>query len=172
MAKTTSTRDADIKTLGEKIKSVRFAMLTTVEPDGTLQSRPMTTQQVEFDGDLWFFVGLDTDPVSAIKSNSNVNVAYAKPEDNLYVSVSGTAEIVEDEAKKKELWNPLFKAWYPDGLEDPTLGLIKVSVTSAEYWDSPLGIVVTLLGFAKAIVTHERYENSESENKELDLSRK
>lgn len=172
MAKTTSTRDEDIKTLADKIKSIRFAMLTTVDSDGTLKSRPMTTQEVEFDGDLWFFVGLDTEPVRQIKKNGTVNVAYSKPDDNLYVSVSGDAEIVNDDAKKKEFWNPLFKAWFPDGLEDPNLGLIKVSVTGAEYWDAPSGIVVTLVGFAKALITHERYENDESQNKELDLSKK
>ncbi|MEO5952066.1 MAG: pyridoxamine 5'-phosphate oxidase family protein [Chloroflexia bacterium] len=172
MATKTSTRDADIKALGEKIKSVRFAMLTTIESDGTLKSRPMTTQQVEFDGDIWFFVGLDGDSVTAIKANENVNLGYAKPDDNLYVSVTGKAEIVNDDAKKKEFWNPLFKAWFPDGLEDPSLGLIKVTVTSAEYWDSPSSLVVTLVGFAKALITHEEYDGGDSQNKEIELAKK
>lgn len=171
MSESTTGMNKDVKTLGEKIKGVRFAMLTTMSPEGKLKSRPMTTMDMEFDGDLWFFVGLDAEQVSEIRGNKNVNLAYAKPDDNLFVSVAGQAEIVNDAAKKKELWNPLYKAWFPKGLEDPNLGLIKVNVQSAEYWDSPSGIVVVLAGFAKALITGKRDKNA-SENEELELAGK
>ena len=147
------------KKLRDLIKDIRFAMLTTLEEDGTLKSRPMATQEVEFDGDLWFFTYGAAPKVDEIEHNQHVNVSYSEPKDQKYVSVSGTAQLVRDRQKIEELWNPLFKAWFPKGLDEPDLALLKVSVDKAEYWDSPSSTVVRLVGFAKAIITGEQIGN-------------
>ena len=149
----------NIKKLHDMVKDIRFAMLTTVEEDGTLRSRPMATQEFEFDGDLWFFTSADATKVNEVQHEHHVNVSYSEPKDQKYVSVSGTAQLIRDKSKIEELWNPLFKAWFPDGLNDPQLSLLKVSVDKAEYWDSPSSKVVRLLGFAKALVTGKQIGN-------------
>ena len=154
-----SDRTGNIKKLHDMVKDIRFAMLTTVEEDGTLRSRPMATQEFEFDGDLWFFTSADATKVNEVQHEHHVNVSYAEPKDQKYVSVSGTAQLIRDKSKIEELWNPLFKAWFPDGLNDPQLSLLKVSVDKAEYWDSPSSKVVRLLGFAKALVTGKQIGN-------------
>jgi general stress protein 26 len=153
----------DVKKLGELIEDIQFAMFTTVDTDGTLHSRPMATQQVEFDGDLWFFTGLDAAKVQQVNRKHQVNVSFANPDDQRYVSISGWAELVRDHQKMEELWNPLYKAWFPDGLDDPNLALLKVHVMKAEYWDSPNSKVVQLVGFAKALVTGQPYQGGENE---------
>lgn len=129
----------DVKLLADKIKGIRIAMMTTVEADGTLRSRPMATQDVEFNGELWFFTQAEAPKVGQVEQHSKVNISYAKPDDNLFVSVSGTAELVRDRKKIDEYWKPLYKAWFPNGKEDPQLALLKVNVESAEYWDAPSG---------------------------------
>lgn len=141
------------KKLRELIKDIRFAMFTTVEEDGTLRSRPMATQEVEYDGDLWFFTYGGAPKVDEVEHNKSVNVSYSDPNNQKYVSVSGTAQLVRDRQKIEELWNPLFKAWFPKGLDEPDLALLKVSIDQAEYWDSPSSKVVRLIGFAKAVLT-------------------
>jgi hypothetical protein len=73
-----------------------------------------------------------------------------------FVSVSGTASVSLDRAKMQELWSDIYKAWFPQGLNDPNLCLLRVEVSSAEYWDTPSGKVVQLLGFLKAIATGEQ----------------
>lgn len=158
MADTDSNENIN-KKLHDLIKDIRFAMLTTVEEDGTLRSRPMATQEFEFDGDLWFFTAAHAPKVDEVQHNQHVNVSYAEPKDQKYVSVSGTAQLVRDRAKIEELWNPLFKAWFPQGLDDPELALLKVSVEKAEYWDSPSSKVVRLVGFAKALLTGKQIGN-------------
>jgi general stress protein 26 len=160
-------RDESIGKLSELIKDIKFAMLATAEPDGTLRSRPMATQQVEFDGDLWFFTGANTPKVYEIERDRHVNVIYAAPDKNVYVSVSGKARLVRDRQKAEQLWNPAYKAWFPKGLEDPDLALIKVSVEQAEYWDSSSSAVVHLAGFVKALATGERYQAGENEKIDL-----
>jgi general stress protein 26 len=161
-------RNERIKKLAELIKDIKFAMLTTVEEDGSLRSRPMATQQTEFDGDLWFFTGASSHKVYDIDNNPHVNVVFAEPDDQSYVSISGRAYLVRDQQKAKDLWNPFYRTWFPDGLDDPDLALLKVEVTGAEYWDSPSSAVVHLYGLAKALVTGQRPQPGD--NEKLDLT--
>lgn len=140
-------READIKTLRDLIKGIKFAMLTTVDEDGTLRSRPMATQQSEYTGDLWFFTQAGAHKVHEVERQHQVNVSYADPDGQRYVSVSGTAELVRDRQKAAELWSPLYKAWFPQGLEDRELALLCVGVEKAEYWASPSSRVAQLVGF-------------------------
>jgi len=156
-------RDERVKKLGELIADIDFAMLTTAEEDGTLRSRPMSTQQVEFNGDLWFFTHARTPKVEEVERERHVNVSYAKPDAQRYVSVSGKAHLVRDPEKIKELWKPVLKAWFPKGLNDPDLALLKVSVEQAEYWDSPSSTMMHLIGFVKALATGQSYEPGENE---------
>lgn len=149
------TRKEAIEKLNELIKDVQVAMLTTIDK-GVLRSRPMQTQEFEFDGDLWFFSSTDTHKTDEIEKDRRVNVSYAAPNSNTYVSVSGTAEIVQDKAKIEEFWNPIYKAWFPEGLDDPTLCLLKIEVEQAEYWDSSSSTLVQVAGFVKALVTGQR----------------
>jgi general stress protein 26 len=160
-------QDDGRKKVAELIKDIRFAMLTTVARDGQLRSRPMTMLDLEFDGDLWFFVGASSPQVAEMRADDQVNLSFANPSDNAFVSISGTAQVVRDRQKIEELWNPAFKAWFPDGKDDPDLAVLKVTTTQAEYWDSPNGKLVQAIGFAKALVTGERVDVGESEKVRL-----
>jgi general stress protein 26 len=153
----------DIKKLGEMIQDIDFAMFTTLDRDGSLRSRPMSTQKTEFDGNLWFFTEASSPKADEVEDNQRVNLSYADKDSNRYVSVSGQATLVRDKAKAKELWNPPLKAWFPKGLDDPNLALIRVTVNKAEYWDGPSSKVVQLVDFVKALATGESYEPGENE---------
>lgn len=150
-------RAESIAKIHELIKDIRVAMLTTVAPDGTLHSRPMMTQEAEFDGTLWFLTGQDTAKAGEVAEHRTVNASYSQPDDNRYVSLSGVATIVKDRDKAKQLWSPVYRAWFPEGLDDPNLVLLRVDVEVAEYWDAASGKMVALAGFLKAIVTGRRF---------------
>lgn len=164
-------RAASIKKLNALMKDIKFAMLTTAEADGTLRSRPMATQQVEFDGDLYFFTYADSPKVEEVEREHNVNVSYANPDDQVYISVSGLARLVRDRRKMEELWNPTLKAWFPKGLEEPNIALLKVEVEQAEYWDSPNSKMVQLAGFVKALATGKPIQGGENKKLNLEQSR-
>jgi general stress protein 26 len=151
--------------VAELLKGERFAFLTTRTPDGTLTSRPMTLQEVEFDGDLWFFAERDSNPVKHITLSPQVNVGVGSG--GSWVSLTGRATVVDDLAKKRELWNSAVEAWFPDGPDDDSVVLLKVEGDSAEYWDTPGGRLATVLSFAKAKLTWERIEGGENEKVEL-----
>ena len=145
----------EIKKLAELMKGIRFAMLTTMEDDGVLHSRPMTTQEVEFDGDLWFFTKAHAPKVEEAEQHRQVNVSFADSEKNKFISASGTAILVRDKAKMQELWKVPYKLFFPQGLEDPEIALMKVSVEKAEYWDSAPTGLGRAFNFAKALLTND-----------------
>lgn len=157
-----------IAKLAELIEGIQFAMLTTIDEEGMLRSRPMTTQQTTFDGDLWFFTCGTSPKAYEIATERRVNVSFAAPEDHRYVSISGIARIVRDRAKMEELWNPAYKAWFPKGLDDPDIALLKIDAEKAEYWDSPSSTMVQIFGFVKALATGQQYDAGE--NEKLDLN--
>lgn len=143
----------DRKKLAELMKEFRFVMLTTAAADGSLHGRPMTMQERDFDGDLWFFTSADAQKVWEANRDHQVSVSFSDPHKNTYISVSGVANLVQDKAKIEEFWKPAYKLFFPKGLEDPELGLLKVSVNRAEYWDSPSSFVGRTFSFAKALAT-------------------
>ncbi len=137
------------------IKGIEVAMMTTVDDDGTLRGRPMWVQQKDFDGDLWFFTKASSAKVFEVRRHHQVGLAFAEPKRQDYVSVSGEAELVRDRAKAQELWSEWLKTWFPQGLDDPDLALIRVRVEKAEYWDAPSSAMVHLYGYVKSQVTGE-----------------
>jgi general stress protein 26 len=146
-------RQEQLDKLDELIKDIRIAMLITTDDDGSLRSRPMATPQWAFDGNLWFFTWTDTSKIEELQRHPQVNVSFAHPEQQHYVSISGTATLVREPQKMEELWSPWFRTWFPRGLDDPNLGLLQVHVDKAEYWDAPSSTMVQLFGVVKATLT-------------------
>lgn len=153
-------RQESIEKLKGMLEGIDFAMLTTIA-GGKLRSRPMSTQEMDEHGDLWFFTSDETHKVDEIEKDDRVLVAYSAPDDNTYVSVFGHAKIVRDQAKIDELWNPVHKAWFPEGKDDPHLCLLKITIEEVEYWDSPNSKLVELAGFVKALVTGQEADGGD-----------
>jgi general stress protein 26 len=152
----TTTQSNARELLWELVKDIQFAMFTT-RADGRLRSRPMTTQNSEVDerASLWFFMSRGSEAVNDIGADPVVNVAYADPGRDAYVSVPGEAAVVEDRAKKEQLWSKLAEAWFPGGAGDPDLALVEVRIEDAEYWDVKESKVTQLFKMARAAVVSD-----------------
>lgn len=160
-------REQNLQKLRELIKGIKFAMLTTTDAQGNLRSRPMATQEADEEGDLWFFTKIDSGKVEEAKQDEHVNVNYASPEDHRYVSVSGLAQVVRDQEKIRELWRPQYKAFFPEGLEDPELALMRVMPYEAEYWTSPSTYIGQAIGFVRALITGDKKGLGDNQRIEL-----
>jgi len=144
--------DEGKKKIGELIKDVRICMMATLRSDGTIDSRPMATQETEFDGTVWFLTRHESGKVQEIKDDAHVTLVYADPKNHNFVSAKGKAQISRDQAKIHELWNPMFKAWFPDGEDDPNIAVLKVEIDEAEYWEaSSSRLVFGIKYLAKAV---------------------
>lgn len=148
----------DLKKLKDLIHGIDFAMLTTVDEHGFLRSRPMATQEMSDDGVLSFFIDTASPKVTEIQHQDQVNLVYAKPDDQTYVSVSGRAIVNKNKTTMQQLWKPILRAWFPEGLDDPNIGLLQVHIEQAEYWESA-GAVSEIIGLAKALTTGRTYKN-------------
>jgi general stress protein 26 len=157
-------KDLANKEAVDKLKSlvedIRFCMYTTFA-NGKIESRPMTTLDVDAEGNVWFFTSRHTEIANETGSGEEVTLIYSHPGDNTYLNISGYATIVHDEAKKEELWSPLSKAWFPEGKDDPNLVVLKVTTDEAAYWDSPSSKMVVFLSMVKAAVTGEPSDTGE-----------
>ena len=138
------------------MKGIDIAMFTTMGEDGFPVSRPLSTQDAGFDGrSLWFFVRRNSAKVAEIRRYPRVNVAYASKEKNVYLSVAGIADIVDDRVKIDELWNDALKAFFPKGPGDPNLVLVRVAVKTVEYWSGPSSAIGKAIAFVIARVTKD-----------------
>ncbi|CAF1174763.1 unnamed protein product [Rotaria sordida] len=170
MSSSDSTQTKDQEHVLNLIKDIQFAMLTTTYEDGSLRSRPMAYKHCDSDSknELWFFTRQDSPKVSEIKNHSQVNVSFSNPNNAAFVSIRGRAEVVQDKAKAKELWNPYLKAWFPKELDDPNLGLLKVTIEGAEYWDAASSMITRAVGYVKAALGNA--STLEGDNKKVNFS--
>lgn len=150
MAENAPTHKEELKIVNDLIKDIDVAMFTTIVGNKPV-SRPLQTQEAEFDGDLWFLTLKDTDKYQEILQNPSVNVAYAGKS---YVSISGSAQFIDDLERKKEYWNPVLEKVLNTTYDDPNVILIKVTADTAEYWESG-NMTKTVKNFAKKLTGNE-----------------
>ena len=160
--------DPHAQKLYDLIKSMKIAMMTTVDTDGTLHSRPMHSQKADEHGDLWFFTKIQSPKITEISRDNEVNLAYSDPDKQHFVWVAGRAEIVRDKQTIESKWSEGMRAWFPKGVDEPGIALIRVHPERGEYWDSPSSTLVHLYGYVKARVAGES-STELTEQKKVDL---
>ncbi len=146
------TETNDTAKLWDLIKTIEIAMMVTEDGDH-LRSRPMAVSQKEFDGKLWFFTRASAHKVSEVEHDQRVNLAYAHPGKQDYVSVSGRARLNREPSAIDAHWSELMRTWFPKGKDDPDIALLEVTVEQAEYWDAPSSTMLHAYGYVKAAVT-------------------
>lgn len=156
-----------IKKVKDLIEDINVSIFTTRHDGNKLRGRPMGTVKVEDDGSIWFFTNEYSGKVDEISHNNEVYLTYASQGSSKYIVVQGTAELSDDKAKIKELWSPAMKVWFPKGLDDPKILLIKVNPSEAEYWEGAENKFMVYYGMAKAFITGEKY--NEGKHDKVDM---
>lgn len=152
----------NVEKLIEMVKDVRTCMLITNEKNAeNLSGRPMSISKIDDDGAIWFFTKESSYKVDEIEESKKVSIAITNESSNNYLMIHGTATLVNDKIKMAELWSSLLKAWFPLGLDDPDMLLIKVTPSEVNYWDSSSSKMVVLFNMLKAIVTGKEYDEGE-----------
>ncbi len=150
-----------LKKLTELVDEVKVCMFATIDQDYSLYSRPMETIQVDEQGNLWFFTNEFSGKVDDLSKDNTVYLMYSHPGKNTYLHVKGICSVINDKEKMKELWSPVVKAWFPKGLEDPALALLKVDTSEASYWDGSSSSFVVFYNIVKAIAKGEKPNDGE-----------
>ncbi len=135
--------------LAKRVDGIDIVMMTTLDPDGALVSRPMSPIQMDGNGAIWFFTDLRSEKIEHLRV---VNVAFSDEGNATYVSISGRGEIHAEQAHVKKLWTEFARPWFPDGPESNNIALLKFLPQTAEYWDAPNSKMVRMLAMAASII--------------------
>jgi general stress protein 26 len=157
-----------IEKFKDLVKDVHVCMFTTLDEDHSLTSRPMITTSVDDEANVWFFTNEFSEKINEVSKDNIVHLIYSHPVKNIYVDVKGSCSLVIDRKKMEELWNPELKNWFPEGIEDPRICLVKVSTETAHFWNHGSSKMGLLFQMIKAIAKGEQYK--ETEKGKLDLA--
>lgn len=141
---------AKMKELAESAKICHFVTALESTP---LTSRPMATQEVDDEGNFWFLSKESSHKNDQIDDDPEVQLFYSNHGSSEYLTVFGFAEIIKDRAKLEELWNPIAKAWFTEGKDDPEISIIRVRPVDAYYWDTKTNKLVSLIKIATGAIT-------------------
>lgn len=149
------------------LESFDHAMLVT-QRGSELRSRPMAVADRTDDGRVWFITSVDSAKLQEITDHPAVNVAMQA--DSRFLSISGTIRATRDRDRINELWNDVQELWFPKGRNDPTLILLEVVPTFAEYWDrSGVEAIRFMFDAAKAMATGRTLDEDEGRHGKLDF---
>ncbi len=144
------------------VKGIHICMMNTAGKDGSIDSRPMALQNTPFDGTFWFLTRESSEKVDEVQTDRHVTLTFAEPSDHKYVTLKGKASVSQDHAKVHELWNEMYKAWFPNGPEDPEIAVMRVDVSEGDYWDSSSSKLVFFAKYALAAATGGKVAVGES----------
>jgi general stress protein 26 len=118
-------------------------------------SRPLALQgdPSVFGGTLWFFADMRSPKIHELSADPTVSLFFQNDADSCYMQLDGSAAVVADRSKMRELYTPILKTWFPEGLDDANLTLIRFDAISGAYWESPGGILQAMTAFATSVVT-------------------
>ena len=142
----------DLSELIRLIRTIKTALLTTLDGEGQLHTRPLQTLEAEENGTLWFFTDWSSPKVQELNRDFRVSVGYAEPSRHTYIAVSGAGSLLRDPHRAKQLWSAEQRAFYPEGPQDGRLAILRVALQRAEYWIAP-GPVSYLIAAARAGAT-------------------
>lgn len=146
-------REEAIDKLKELIKHNSICLFTSRLTQEPFQTRPMSTAQVDDEGNLWFLSASDSYKNEEVDYDPNVQLFYVNTPDSEYLTVFGKAYISTDRKKIDEVWKPIAKAWFTEGKDDPRITLLKVVPEEAYYWDTKTNKMVAMLKILTAAVT-------------------
>lgn len=161
MSKENLTHLEAIKKIKELSESAKVCMFCTELETLPINSRPMSLQETDEEGNLWFISSDDSNKNFEIKDDRRVQLFFMNNSDYQYLSIFGEATIYKDKTTIEDKWSPMAKAWFEEGKDDPKVSIIRVEPKDTYYWDTRVGKLVSLFNFVSAAVTGNTTDNSD-----------
>lgn len=121
------------------MNTAQTCALITIDHDGNARVRTMDAFLPENDFTVWFGTNPKSRKVAQIKNNPNVTLYYLDPNQSGYVTIHGSAQLVNDTSEKEKRWKEAWKAFYKNKTDDYLL--IKVTPKWMEVISYAHGIV-------------------------------
>lgn len=147
--------DESLKKFKKLVHDINVCMFIT-NSEKKDHTRPMATIEIEDNGTLWFFTDIRSIKVEEVSNSQTVHLVYAHPGKESYLDLWGHAAVITEKPIIKDKWSPIVKAWFPNGVDDPNIALLKVQPTNAYYWDAETGKMISFLKIAISAVTGKK----------------
>lgn len=147
-----------VKELASKNNTCFFC--TKITNGKPIPVRPMSVQKMDEAGNFWFLSASDSYKNADIQMDSHVQLLFQGSGHSDFLSVFGSASISTDKALIKELWEPIFKTWFTEGVDDPRITVIQVKTTEAYYWDNKHGDAIALMKMAIGAISGKTLDDS------------
>lgn len=148
-----------ITKLQELVNKIDIGMLCTYpENDTYCHAVPMSRQEVDEDGSIWYLFSVESETYKNLQVNNKISVLFSHVGDYEFLSINGIAEITEDKERIEKYWNKFVEVWFEKGKEDPNIRILKVSVEDAHYWDNKTSKLITLFKVAASAVSGQKLD--------------
>lgn len=158
-----------LKKLKELSESARICMFCTDLTSLPITVRPMSLQETDTEGNLWFISSDASNKNFQIAEDNRVQLLFMNNSNSEYLSVFGRAYIYKDKATIEDKWSNLASAWFEDGKDDPNVSIIRVAPEDTYYWDTKAGKLVSLISFAAAAISGTKTDNSDGVEGKLNI---
>jgi general stress protein 26 len=138
------TKEEGEKKLTELVEDIKTCMFTTTDEDCNVFSRPMFTVKIDNECCLWYFANELSEKVKDLEQGKQATLVFSHPGKNSYMNIYGNCTLIHDKNKMKELWQPALRSFFPEGIDDPSVCLLKVNIDEAFYWDNSSNDMILL----------------------------
>lgn len=121
-----------------------------------LHAVPMSTQEVDETGDIWFLFSSESETCKHLLLDNAVSLLYSDVRNYNFLSINGTAEVSADKSRIEKYWNKMMDGWFEKGKEDPAIRVLRVTPAEAHYWDNKTNKLVTFLKVAASAIAGEK----------------
>jgi general stress protein 26 len=143
-----------VEKLKELVTAINICLFSTnLKGNDGATFRPMSAQEVDDEGNIWFFSDINSDKNREVQEDNLVQLIFSHPGKSSYMIVNGVAEISTNRKRIEELWSPAAKIWFEQGKDDPDISLIKVTTQSAYYWDTDGNKMINFFKFLASVAT-------------------
>ncbi len=143
-----------VEKLKELVTVINICLFSTnLKGNDGATFRPMSAQEVDDEGNIWFFSDINSDKNREVQEDNLVQLIFSHPGESSYMIVNGVAEISTDHKRIEQLWSPAAKIWFEQGKDDPDISLIKVNTQSAYYWDTDGNKMINFFKFLASVAT-------------------
>lgn len=133
-------------------------MCTNTAENNNLHAVPMSRQEVDDEGNLWFLFSSHSETYKNLQKNKHISILYSDISNYNFLSINGIAEISQDKLRIEKYWNKMIEGWFEKGKEDPTIRILKITPSEGHYWDNKSNKLVTFLKVAASAISGQKLD--------------
>lgn len=148
-----------IEKLKDMVDKIDMGMMGTYQEGSEfIYAVPMSRQEVDEQGNIWYLLSSESETYHNLEKNKNLSILFSDTSNFNFLSLNGQAEISQDQARVDKYWNKMVEVWFEKGKEDPRIRVLKVVPSEAHYWDNKTNKLVTMFKVLSSAVTGQKLD--------------